>query len=351
MANRKLKVELELDTAKAKAQAKSLAETAGGGSSSSGGASRLGAALDKAAKSAEKSASSFDGMNGKAAQLTRGFAGIAVGMATSYAANYVTNPNARAGLEYTGSAVTGAVGGAMMAGPIGAALGGLAGVLKTYMAKEGEKSAMSKDFETGEAVYAATYRDNQKFKELSSTKEGTDIAGNLSKVKEMLDNYAKSAAKFVEQIRAEMKKANPDKELIAKLQRNLNYARQQIGRYENLQDTLETQLDVPKNDRESFSSLDSLTKVGGYFYGTGPKAEAEATPATASRSRVPAFSGFSVGPTATQDISFGGTDVSDPVQDAIKTATEEQASTSNDILAVLGEIENAIKGKDGSTWQ
>ena len=117
MANRKLKVELELETARAKAQAKSLAETAGGGSASSAGGARLGAALDKAAKSAEKTASSFDGMNGRAAQLTRGFAGIAVGMATSYAANYVTNPNAKAGLEYTGSAVTGAVGGAMMAGP------------------------------------------------------------------------------------------------------------------------------------------------------------------------------------------------------------------------------------------
>ncbi len=344
MANRKLKVELELDTAKAKAQAKSLAETAGGGSSSSGGASRLGASLDKAAKSAEKTASSFDGMNGKAAQLTRGFAGIAVGMATSYASNYVTNPNAKAGLEYTGSAVTGAIGGAMLAGPIGAAIGGLAGVLKTYMAKEGEKSAMSKDFETGEAVYAATYRDNQKFKELSSTKEGTDIAGNLSKVKEMLDNYAKSAAKFVEQIREEMKKANPDKELIAKLQRNLNYSRSQIARYEGLQDTLES-LDTKQNDRASTTALDSLAKVGGYFYGTGPKAEAEATPATASRSRIPAFSGFSVAATPTQDITFGDptpqTDIADEVAQNIR---EEQLATLEDIL-------KAIKEKGGATWQ
>ena len=347
MANRKLKVELELETARAKAQAKSLAETAGGGSSSSAGGARLGAALDKAAKSAEKTASSFDGMNGKAAQLTRGFAGIAVGMATSYASNYVTNPNAKAGLEYTGSAVTGAIGGAMMAGPIGAAIGGLAGVLKTYMEKEGEKSAMSKDFETGEAVYAATYRDNQKFKELSSTKEGTDIAGNLAKVKEMLDNYAKSAATFVEKIRAEMKKANPDKELIAKLQRNLNYSRSQIARYENLQDTLESVIDKDetKNDRESFSALDSLTKVGGYFYGTGPKAEAEATPAAASRSRIPAFSGFSVAATPTQDISFGdaapATDVAD---EAAQNVREDQLSTLRDILEEL-------KKQEGTTWQ
>ena len=345
MANRKLKVELELETARAKAQAKSLAETAGGGSASSAGGARLGAALDKAAKSAEKTASSFDGMNGKAAQLTRGFAGIAVGMATSYASNYVTNPNAKAGLEYTGSAVTGAVGGAMMAGPIGAAIGGLAGVLKTYMEKEGEKSAMSKDFETGEAVYAATYRDNQKFKELSSTKEGTDIAGNLAKVKEMLDSYAKSAAAFVEQIRAEMKKANPDKELIAKLQRNLNYSRSQIARYEGLQDTLES-LDTKQNDRESTTALDALSKVGGFGYNAKPKAEtAEATAGATFHSRVPAFSGFSVGATPTQDISFGDptpqTDITDEVAQNIR---EEQLATLEDIL-------KAIKEKGGATWQ
>lgn len=345
MANRKLKVELELETARAKAQAKSLAETAGGGSASSAGGARLGAALDKAAKSAEKTASSFDGMNGRAAQLTRGFAGIAVGMATSYAANYVTNPNAKAGLEYTGSAVTGAVGGAMMAGPIGAAIGGLAGVLKTYMDKSGEKSAMSKDFETGEAVYAATYRDNQKFKELSSTKEGTDIAGNLAKVKEMLDSYAKSAAAFVEQIRAEMKKANPDKELIAKLQRNLNYSRSQIARYEGLQDTLES-LDTKQNDRESTTALDALSKVGGFGYNAKPKAEtAEATAGATFHSRVPAFSGFSVGATPTQDISFGDptpqTDIADEVAQNVR---EDQLSTLRDILEEL-------KKQEGTTWQ
>ena len=348
MANRKLKVELELETARAKAQAKSLAETAGGGSSSSAGGARLGAALDKAAKSAEKTASSFDGMNGKAAQLTRGFAGIAVGMATSYAANYVTNPNAKAGLEYTGSAVTGAVGGAMMAGPIGAAIGGLAGVLKTYMEKEGEKSAMSRDFESSEADYAAIYRDNHKFKELSSTKEGTDIAGNLSKVKEMLENYAKSAATFADKIREELKKANPDKEWIEKLRRNLNYSRQQIARYENLQDTLESATDKnePANDRESTSALDALAKVGGFGYNAKPKAEtAEATAGATFRSRIPAFSGFSVAATPTQDISFGdptpATDIADEVAQNIR---EEQLATLEDIL-------KAIKEKGGATWQ
>lgn len=348
MANRKLKVELELETAKAKSQAKSLAETAGGGSASSGGA-RLGSALDKAARSAEKSASAFDGLQGNAARLTQGFAGIAMGMATSYAANYVTNPNAKAGLEYTGNAAAGAVGGAMIAGPIGAAIGGLAGVLKTYMAKEGEKSAMSREFETSEAVYAATDRDNKKFKELSSTKEGTDIEGNLSKVKEMLESYAKSAATFVEKIREEMKKANPDKELVEKLRRNLGYSRQQIARYESLQDTLESLVDTKQNDRESFSALDSLGKVGGYLYGGNPYAAtaeaAESSGGSSKRSRVKPFSGFSVAATPTQDISFGGpTPNVDYVDEAAQSVREEQLSTLNEIL-------DAIKGKGGATWQ
>lgn len=348
MANRKLKVELELETARAKRQAKSLAETAGGSAPASAGAARLGNALDKAAKSAEKSASSFDGMTGKAAQLTRGFSGIAVGMATSYAANYVTNPNARAGLEYSGSAITGAVGGAMMGGPVGAAIGALAGLLKTYMDKQGERSAMSKDFEKGEEIYAATYRDNQKFRQLSSTKKGVDLGANLAEVKKMLDNYAESAAKFVDRIRAELKKANPDKEKLEKLQRNLGYSRSQIARYESLRDSLEARKEAQdKTPRTSTSAFDSLGKIGGYIYGGGKASEdaSSTAPSLSPRSRLKPFSGFSVAATKTQDISFGGPsptpDIADEVAQSIR---KEQLATLEDILKTL-------KEKGGMSWQ
>jgi hypothetical protein len=249
MANRKLKVELELDTARAKAQAKSLAETAGGGSASSGGASRLASSLDKAAKSAEKTASSFDGMNGKAAQLTRGFAGIAVGMATSYASNY--------GEELRRQAAD----------------------------SNAEKAEMGR-------------------------RGGEDDASSSEAVRRPLPLLAStSASPRLSNLR--VKKQGPFENKVQKIQ----------------------------------SALDSLTKVGGYFYGTGPKAEAEATPATASRSRVPSFSGFSVAATPTQDISFGdaapATDVAD---EAAQNVREDQLSTLRDILEEL-------KKQEGTTWQ
>lgn len=288
-------------------------------------------------------------MTGKAAQLTRGFSGIAVGMATSYAANYVTNPNARAGLEYSGSAITGAVGGAMMGGPVGAAIGALAGLLKTYMDKQGERSAMSKDFEKGEEIYAATYRDNQKFRQLSSTKKGVDLGANLAEVKQMLDNYAESAAKFVDRIRAELKNANPDKEKLEKLQRNLGYSRSQIARYESLRDSLEArkEADEKASNRTSTSAFDSLGKVGGYLYGGGmaPEDASSAAPSQSPRSRLKPFSGFSVAVTKTQDISFGGpsptADIADEVAQSIR---KEQLATLEDILKTL-------KEKGGATWQ
>ncbi len=250
MANRKLKVELELETAKAKAQAKSLAETAGGGSSSSGGASRLGASLDKAAKSAEKTASSFDGMNGKAAQLTRGFAGIAVGMATSYAANYGE-----------------------------------------------ELKRQAADFN---AEKAETER-----------RGGEDGSFSSEAVRRPLPLLAStSASPRLSNLR--VKKQGPFENEVQKIQ----------------------------------AALDSLTKVGGFAYNAKPKAEtAEATAGATFRSRIPAFSGFSVAATPTQDITFGDptpkTDIADEVAQNIR---EEQLATLEDIL-------KAIKEKGGATWQ
>lgn len=258
MANKKLKVEVELETAKAKRQAKDLEQTGSARSS----------ATSKLDKSVEKTASSFEHLSGQTARLTRGFAGLAIGMATSYAANYVKDPNTKAGLEYAGNGISGAVSGAMMAGLPGAIVGGLGGILKTYMDKEGEKSAMSKDFELGEQIYAATKAKNERFDSLASTKPGTDIAANLGEVKKIIDNYTKSTAEFVEQVREELKKANPDKEKIANLRRNIEYNRGEIGRYENLQHSLESLSQKNITQRVSTDAVDALSKVGGSFAGS-----------------------------------------------------------------------------------
>ena len=352
MANKKLKVEVELETAKAKRQAKELEQTAttpGGASGTSGG--KLSTALDKAARSAEKSASSFDKLDGTAGRLTKGFAGIAVGMAASYAANYATG-GTKTALDYGGSAVTGAVGGAMMAGLPGAIVGGLAGVLKTYMEKDAERSAMSKDFETGEAVYAATRRDSLMFDSLSSTKKGTDISANLAKAKEMIDNYGESAAKFVEEIRKELKKHDPDKEKIEKLKRNLDYSRQQISKYEGLTKSLESMNDRQKDPRTSTAALESLGKVGGDFVGSlAPGHSASPSAAKAAPTGGSFSFGFAVGttPSVTRDFSAAAEGLADPV---MKAANDRIERIDADQLQVLKDIKEALQSRQngGSEW-
>ena len=241
MATKKLKVEVELETAKAKRQAKELEQTTGGGGGGSGGVSggsdKLARSLDKAAKSAEKSAGAFDNMQGSAARLTKGFAGIAVGMATSYASNYVTNPNAKAGLDYAGAGISGAVGGAMMAGLPGAIVGGLAGVLKTYMDKQGELSAMRKDFETSEDDYENNRLWQAKMRGLSEIDyspvnlKGADITRDkIGKTDERLESAKKLSVKLFEEQNDLVKKINAhlkagEKEEAEKLQKELSITR------------------------------------------------------------------------------------------------------------------------------
>ena len=359
MANKKLKVELELETAKAKRQAKELEQTAttpGGtpGGSSGSSAVKLSTALDKAARSAEKSSSAFDQMGGTAGRLTKGFAGIAVGMATSYAANYATG-GTKTALDYGGSAVTGAVGGAMMAGLPGAIVGGLAGVLKTYMEKDAERSAMSKDFETGETVYAATRRDLMRFDELSSTKKGTDIAGNLAEAKKIIDNYTNSTAEMVDEIRKELKKHDPDKEKLEKLKRNLDYSRSQISKYEGLTKSLEALQEKQHDPRISAAAFDALGKVGGSFVSGFA---ATAPDVQAGTGAVPSFSpggsfGFSVASTPAKmlDFSAAAEGLENPTERAIKIADELTAKQTADMLNVLKSIDSKVGSGGGATWQ
>ena len=216
MATRKLKVELELETAKARRQAKELEQTAGsGGGSAAPAGNSAAASLDRVAKSAERSSSAFDRLGGQSARLTRGFAGV----------------------------------------------------LKTYFEKDGERSAMAKDFEQAEAIYAVAREKDAKFAELSSTKPGADVAGNAAEAKRIIDGYSKSVADFVAEVREELKKANPDYERIAALRRNIDSSRGEIRRYENLVSSLESVQGRRTTPRTSTAALDALGRIGGDLVG------------------------------------------------------------------------------------
>lgn len=348
---KKLKVSLELDTAAARRKLSGLSASAGGGPSTS----RLSSAFESASKSVEKTAGAFDKMEGKAAELTRGFAGIAIGMATTYASNYVSNPNVKAGFGYAGNILTGAATGAMFGGPIGAVVGGVAGAATTYMANEGERSAMSADFEKSEKIFAAVRAKNALFDDLSDIKAGTDIAANLAKAKEIIENYTESTADFVAQVRGELEKMHPDKEKIADLRRNIDYNRGEIQRYERLVKTLESQesQDEESRLRGSLSALDSLGKVGGNFVGGfASKSPAAAAKKTSAARFAGGSFGFSVGGPGTETTEFsarsegllGGFDA------ALKTANDAIEKIDADQLAVLKDIKATLEKQGGATW-
>ena len=353
MAAKKLKATLELDTSEARRKLRrDLAESAEGGGGAAGGASKLAQSLDKTAASADKTAIAFGNAQVSAARLTRGFAGIAVGLASSYAANYVDNPNAKAALGYAGNALSGAAAGFMFGGVPGAVIGGAAGIAKTYMDNEGEKSAMSKDFEQAEAIYAAVRQKNAKFQELSNVKDGADIAGNLAEAKKIIENYTATTAEYVQQVRDELKKMNPDKELIAKLRRNIDYNRGEIQRYEGLTKTLEELQNKQTTPRASMAALDSLTKIGGIA--ASPAAAIAEAAETVTGSGGGRSFGFSVAetPTDTSEFSARSEGLMSDFEATMKMANERIEKIDADQLRVLTEIKDALKGQGGTaTWQ
>jgi DNA repair exonuclease SbcCD ATPase subunit len=251
--------------------------------------------------------------------------------------------------------MAGAAAGAMFGGPVGAVVGGAAGAVKTYMDNEGEKSAISKEFEQSEKIYAAIREKNALFEKLSNTKNGTDIASNLAKAKEVIENYTETTADFVQQVRDELKRMHPDKEKIAKLRRNIDYNRGEIQRYEGLVKALSEQDEQRGPIRGSMSALDSLGKIGGNFVGSfAEKAAQEITEvaSTSSASGGGSF-GFVVkgGGIDTSEFSARSEGLLNGYDSAIKTANERIEKIDADQLSVLREIKETLEKQGGPAWQ
>lgn len=393
MANKKLKVEVELETAKAKRQAKELEQAAGsGGSSAQGGkaspaADRMADALDKASKSAGKSAESFAKVNSQALQLTKGFAGIAVGMAASYAANYATG-GTKTALQYGGSIVSGASAGATMglaAGPLGAAagaiVGGLAGGAKTYMDRDAAQSAVAKEYREGEERYAAAKDWEAKFRDITGIGQNKQ-SDFITDEGELLKAEMEDTAKHLEDTRANIKMLNgaignlkasletmirngdTDSEEFKKLSEDLQDHRARLQSLESAERALERETHQQKvaaakkaekdNDRGGFSASDALGKVGIAFAGERFALPASGNSPQASGSKPKAHSsgfgfGFSVPvtPSVTHEFSAAAeglvTPVDKIVDERLKQINEEQ-------LKVLQDIAANTKEK-GVTWQ
>lgn len=394
MANKKLKVEVELETAKAKRQAKELEQATGSGGSpapvgkASPAADRMADALDKASKSAGKSAESFAKVNSQALQLTRGFAGIAVGMAASYAANYATG-GTKTALQYGGSILSGASAGATMgqaAGPkgaaVGAIVGGIAGGAKTYMDRDAEQSAVAKEYREGEERYAAAKDWEAKFRDITGigqNKQSDFITDDDKRLKAEMED----TAKHLEDTKANIKMLNgaignlkasletmirngdTDSEEFKKLSEDLQDHRSRLQSLESAEKALEREAhqqkvaaskkqDEKDNDRGGFSASDALGKVGIAFAGERLALPASGNSPQAPGSKPKALSsgfgfGFSVPvtPSVTHDFSAAAEGLVNPVD---KLVDERLKQINEDQLKVLQDIAANTKER-GLTWQ
>lgn len=347
MATRKLRAELEVDDAKAKRQLKGLAD---GAASGGGGAGAPSAAMSRAARHVRGLGDAAERTNARLAAAGKAFAGMAVGLAAGYAARQMRPGGARDAVEYGGAALGGAAAG-MMFGPIGAALGGIAGLLKTYIDKQGARDDLIKDYTQGEAVYRASREQMRKFASLADPrKNGGDISGNVPEMRRISENYKRSTERFLTLIAEELKRSSPDPERIATLKRNVDWARAMADRYDEAVEGVEL---APKRAafRAPTSGTDALAKVGGSLYGAAAAAASgEAAPAAAGAlpARVRGF-GFSAPASRVAELSFGGPSGASDTDRAIRTATERSAALDKEISDTLKSIERNTKG--GSAWR
>ena len=272
---KKLTVEVDAETTKAKRKIQELAET--GGSSAGADASP---AIDKAARAlsgaAEKTSRSFgkldeasQGMNRQMLSVTRAFAGMATGLAMSYASRYFAEGSTgRNAMEYGGAMLAGGSSGAMAGmafGPVGAAIGAAGGAAiaagKTYLDKEGEMESRLADFEKSERIFAGISAWQAKLRELSEQMNTEEIKTILANLKNTEQTFK---TRTVEAIKGERYQEAAD------YQRNLGDVRQRQQQLEALLRKAEAEAKKPSTPeaRASMDALDSLARVGGNFAGS-----------------------------------------------------------------------------------
>ena len=267
---KKLTVEVDAETTKAKRKLKELATEGTAGSADAGGRNARGAAsavadqADATAKSLKRLDDSTGSLNGKMVNVTRAFAGMAVGMAASYASRYFAEGSTgRNVMDYSGAIMTGASGGAaagMALGPKGAVVGGIiggaSGAVNTYMSKDSAVKDGLKDFEKSEKIFESVKAWQQKLRELTEHLDRDEV-------QQIIDNLKKSETLFKAQTTTAIKEGRFSD--AADLQRNLGDVRSRTAALEQL---LRNANKAP-SIRESTSALDSLSRLGAGGFGGG----------------------------------------------------------------------------------
>ena len=286
MANRKLTVEVDAETSKAERKLASLgfrvsglgsrtrdpqpeaqAAPAAEAQAAPAAETRAAKAADDLSRSLGSLKESTGGVNRQMISVTRAFAGMATGLAMSYASRYFAEGSAgRTAMDYGGAVLTGAGSGAMAGatiGPAGAAVGavagGAAGAAKTYLDKSGEMESRLKDFEQAEKIYESISKWQTKLRELSEQMNTGEIEAILANLR---NSEAQFKAKTAEAIRGERY------EEAATYQRNLGDVRQRQQQLEALLRQAEKKKPETAPRDPIPSAVDALARVGGSFAGS-----------------------------------------------------------------------------------
>lgn len=270
---KKLTVEVDADISRAKRKVQELADPDGGGSG--GGAAVVSSEADKLARSLKTTADNTQrlGDSAKASReqmvgMTRAFAGLAIGMAATYAArNFGEDSKVGRALGYGGSIIQGAAGGALAgkaAGPwgvgIGAVLGAFGGGYGEYSKNAASDEAKAKSekelreanlesIETWEKARARTAAFREELEKLTKSESG------------LADAIAKREAEDRRLAEAQRESLGDAKKLAA-----LNRERQaNAGEMDALRAALKAlgSKEVAEAFRPALTAMDSLARVGG----------------------------------------------------------------------------------------
>lgn len=276
---KKLTVEVDADISRAKRKVQELADP--GGTGSGGGAAVVSSEADKLARSLKATADSTQrlGDSAKASReqmvgMTRAFAGIAIGMAATYAArNFGEDSTVGRALGYAGSAVSGAAAGAMagkvaglggmVAGAVIGTAGGLYGEYSKNSATDEAKAQAEKELreanlesiETWEKARSRTAAFREELEKLTGSESG------------LADAIAKREAEDRRLADAQRESLGDAKRLSA-----LNRERQaNAGEMDALRSALKAlgSKEVAEAFRPSLTAMDSLARIGGDMGGGG----------------------------------------------------------------------------------
>jgi len=275
---KKLTVEVETETTKARRKLQELAQTGG----SPAGADTVGSAAKNAARGLDNAANAANKLSKATAEgsanlraMTKVFGGMAIRMATGYAAsNMEQGSTGQMAVKGLGEVAGGAIAGAAF-GPVGALAGGLMGLTSALMeASQAEKERQQRiadatfDYEKSEHDYRSSKDFAEQLKGLTEVDKGfTDFSGRIQQINDVLKHYQEVEETLKSKIEGFIKSGDLEKANMERGYLSSNRSRQDqlVAARERLEKMAENQ---KPEERVSTAALDSLAKIGGNFAGS-----------------------------------------------------------------------------------